>query len=187
MNVLVTGAAGFIGSSTAAALMKRGDRVVGIDNINDYYDVSLKHARLKRLSDEFGSAFDFRKIDFSDAAALRSELGSLNFDRIIHLGAQAGVRYSIENPGAYVQSVLVSLWGQHQPAVPSRRSRRPSAFALCRDQESGRADHRILCQPVSPAGNWPAFLHRLWSVGPAGHGDVDLPQSADGRPRAAGV
>ena len=124
MNVLVTGAAGFIGSSTAAALMKRGDRVVGIDNINDYYDVSLKHARLKRLSDEFGSAFDFRKIDFSDATALRSELDSLNFDRIIHLGAQAGVRYSIENPGAYVQSNLVG----HANVLEMARQRGSSHF-----------------------------------------------------------
>lgn len=107
MNVLVTGAAGFIGSSTAAALMARGDRVVGIDNINDYYDVELKHARLRRLSDEYGDAFLFRRIDFSDAEALRSGLDGTDFDRIVHLGAQAGVRYSIENPAAYVQSNLV--------------------------------------------------------------------------------
>lgn len=107
MNVLVTGAAGFIGSSTAAALMARGDRVTGIDNINHYYDVGLKQARLKRLSDEFGDAFQFHRIDFSDAQALRSGLESADFDRIVHLGAQAGVRYSIENPAAYVQSNLV--------------------------------------------------------------------------------
>lgn len=107
MNVLVTGAAGFIGFSTATALLKRGDQVVGIDNINDYYDVSLKHARLKRLSDDFGSAFTFHKVDFADSAALRATLDGADFDRIVHLGAQAGVRYSIENPAAYVQSNLV--------------------------------------------------------------------------------
>ncbi|MFL6733830.1 MAG: GDP-mannose 4,6-dehydratase [Sphingomicrobium sp.] len=124
MNVLVTGAAGFIGSSTAAALMARGDRVVGIDNINDYYDTKLKHDRLKRLTKDYGSAFDFRRIDFSDAEALRSGLEGAEFDRIVHLGAQAGVRYSIENPGAYVQSNLVG----HCNVLEMARQRESSHF-----------------------------------------------------------
>jgi UDP-glucuronate 4-epimerase len=107
MAVLVTGAAGFIGAATAHALLARGERVLGLDNLNDYYDPALKQARLKRLSDEFGSAFEFRKVDFADAAALSEATEGQEFDRIAHLGAQAGVRYSIQNPGAYVQSNLV--------------------------------------------------------------------------------
>jgi UDP-glucuronate 4-epimerase len=107
MAVLVTGVAGFIGSATARALLERGDEVVGIDNLNDYYDPTLKRARLKSLSDQFDNRFSFEQIDFSDAAALARLSDGSDFDRIIHLGAQAGVRYSLENPQAYVRSNLV--------------------------------------------------------------------------------
>jgi UDP-glucuronate 4-epimerase len=107
MAVLVTGVAGFIGSTTAQALLERGDEVIGIDNLNDYYDPRLKQARLERLSQRFGNRFQFERLDFADSAALKSTLADVAFDRIIHLGAQAGVRYSIENPAAYVQSNLV--------------------------------------------------------------------------------
>ncbi|HEU5067972.1 MAG TPA: GDP-mannose 4,6-dehydratase [Sphingomicrobium sp.] len=107
MAVLVTGVAGFIGSTTAQALLERGDEVIGIDNLNDYYDPRLKQARLERLSKRFGNRFRFERLDFADSVALKSTLADVAFDRIIHLGAQAGVRYSIENPAAYVQSNLV--------------------------------------------------------------------------------
>jgi UDP-glucuronate 4-epimerase len=107
MNVLVTGAAGFIGSSVARRLMERGDRVVGIDNLSDYYSVQLKEDRLTALSRDFGNAFAFEKVDFADNAALTDFARRHDFDRIIHLGAQAGVRYSIENPSAYIQANLV--------------------------------------------------------------------------------
>jgi UDP-glucuronate 4-epimerase len=107
MTFLVTGAAGFIGFSTARALLARGDRVLGIDNLNAYYDPALKQARLKRLSDEFGDAFRFKQVDFADSQALSAGASGEDFDRIIHLGAQAGVRYSMENPLAYVQANLV--------------------------------------------------------------------------------
>jgi len=107
MAVLVTGVAGFIGSTTAQALLDRGDEVIGIDNLNDYYDPRLKQARLERLSQRFGNRFQFERLDFADSVALKSTLADVAFDRIIHLGAQAGVRYSIENPAAYVQSNLV--------------------------------------------------------------------------------
>ena len=107
MAVLVTGVAGFIGSWTARALLDRGEDVIGIDNLNDYYDPSLKQARLKSLSSRFDNRFRFEQVDFSDAAALARLSDSSDFDRIVHLGAQAGVRYSIENPQAYVQSNLV--------------------------------------------------------------------------------
>jgi UDP-glucuronate 4-epimerase len=124
LNILVTGAAGFIGSTTARFLLERGDTVVGIDNINDYYTPQLKHDRLALLEQDFGSTFSFRKLDFSDAAALQSALRGLEFDRIIHLGAQAGVRYSIENPGAYVQSNLVG----HANMLELARQRKSTHF-----------------------------------------------------------
>ena len=107
MQILVTGAAGFIGSATARVLLERGDEVVGIDNLNDYYDPSLKRARLERLSSLYDNRFRFEQVDFSDAKALNEMASRHDFDRIVHLGAQAGVRYSIENPAAYVQSNLV--------------------------------------------------------------------------------
>lgn len=107
MRVLVTGAAGFIGMHVAARLLDRGDEVVGIDNLNDYYDVSLKQARLARLSGRRG--FEFRKLDVADAAGLTALFRDAGFDGVIHLAAQAGVRYSLQNPSAYVQSNLVGF------------------------------------------------------------------------------
>lgn len=107
MAVLVTGVAGFIGSATARALLERGDEVIGIDNLNDYYDPRLKQDRLDSLSRQFDNRFRFERVDFSDAEALKRVSATSDFDRIIHLGAQAGVRYSLENPQAYVQSNLV--------------------------------------------------------------------------------
>ena len=107
MTTLVTGAAGFIGFNVARRLMERGDRVIGIDNVNDYYSVKLKRDRLAKQSADYGGLFRFIEVDFADAAALNAALAGEEFDRIVHLGAQAGVRYSIENPGAYVQSNLV--------------------------------------------------------------------------------
>ena len=104
MRILITGAAGFIGAALAERLIARGDSVLGIDNLNDYYPVALKQDRLARLE---GERFAFKKVDFADNAAVSEALAGEEFDRIVHLGAQAGVRYSIENPHAYVQSNLV--------------------------------------------------------------------------------
>ncbi|MBC2665908.1 GDP-mannose 4,6-dehydratase [Novosphingobium flavum] len=106
MKVLVTGAAGFIGFSLIRALAARGDSVVGIDNCNDYYQVSLKRDRLALLTAEAGERFTFIEQDFADYPALTAALAGHEFDAIAHLGAQAGVRYSLENPHAYVQSNL---------------------------------------------------------------------------------
>ncbi|NBW76054.1 MAG: NAD-dependent epimerase/dehydratase family protein [Sphingomonadaceae bacterium] len=107
MRILVTGAAGFIGFHLIRLLTARGDSVVGIDNLNDYYSVSLKRDRLAALSAEAGDRFTFHQVDFADMAALNAALAAEKIDRVVHLGAQAGVRYSIENPHAYVQSNLV--------------------------------------------------------------------------------
>jgi len=124
MAILVTGAAGFIGAATSRALLDRGDEVVGIDNINDYYDPALKRARLENLQRQDGNRFRFEHLDFSDAKSLRSFAETCRIDSIVHLGAQAGVRYSIENPGAYVQSNLVG----HANMLELARDRRSSHF-----------------------------------------------------------
>ena len=105
MRVLVTGAAGFIGFNVSRLLLGRGDQVLGIDSLNDYYDVTLKHARLAELA-KSGGGFQFVQIDFADDTAVDAALDGQAFDRIVHLGAQAGVRYSIENPRAYLRSNL---------------------------------------------------------------------------------
>ena len=106
MRVLVTGAAGFIGFCLAQRLLARGDEVVGIDNLNDYYQVSLKNDRIAALRAQGGNRFTFHPLDFSDMAALTTALDGVTIDRIAHLGAQAGVRYSLDNPQAYVASNL---------------------------------------------------------------------------------
>ena len=107
MAILVTGAAGFIGYNVATTLMARGEQVVGIYNLNDYYDPALKHARLAALRNRHGNAFAFEQIDFGDQQALEDFAARHAFDRIVHLGAQAGVGYSLINPQAYVRSNLL--------------------------------------------------------------------------------
>ena len=110
MRVVVTGAAGFIGSALADHLLARGDSVIGIDNCNDYYDPALKHDRVARVqggAESGGGDFQFHQLDFANMDALSAALDGEDFDAIVHLGAQAGVRYSLENPAAYVQSNLV--------------------------------------------------------------------------------
>ncbi len=105
MKILVTGAAGFIGSHTATHLLERGEQVVGIDNLNSYYDPALKEARIERLSKFPG--FRFYRLDLADRSGMQDLFQRERFARVVHLGAQAGVRYSIENPHAYVDSNLV--------------------------------------------------------------------------------
>jgi UDP-glucuronate 4-epimerase len=105
MSVLVTGTAGFIGYHVSEALLARGEQVIGVDNLNDYYDVRLKQTRLGRLAPRNG--FRFHRLDISDRSALDVALHDAGVDRIVHLAAQAGVRYSLTNPQAYVQSNLV--------------------------------------------------------------------------------
>ena len=107
MKVLVTGAAGFIGSHVCHRLLDRGDQVVGLDNMNDYYEVSLKEARLARLEGKQG--FSFVKGGLEDRPLLERLFGEAGFDAVINLAAQAGVRYSLTNPHAYVDSNLVGF------------------------------------------------------------------------------
>ncbi|XZE19690.1 NAD-dependent epimerase [Pirellulaceae bacterium SH449] len=120
LRVLVTGAAGFIGFHTCKVLLERGDQVVGLDNVNDYYDVTLKEARLKEL--EPYPSFVFHRIDLADREKMVGLFASQSFDRVIHLGAQAGVRYSLENPFAYIDSnisgTLTILEGCRHHKVP---------------------------------------------------------------------
>ena len=107
MRVLVTGAAGFIGNETARVLLERGDEVVGIDNLNDYYDPALKQARLARLDGH--NRFSFEQLDLADRDGMARLFADGRFERVVHLGAQAGVRFSIENPQAYLDSNLTGF------------------------------------------------------------------------------
>ncbi len=106
-RILLTGAAGFIGSHVAITLLERGDDVVGIDNLNDYYDPTLKEARLARLTNRPG--FAFHKLDVADRPGMARLFADGGFDKVIHLAAQAGVRYSLENPHAYIDSNIVGF------------------------------------------------------------------------------
>jgi UDP-glucuronate 4-epimerase len=107
LKILVTGVAGFIGSALAVRLLERGDQVYGIDNMNDYYEVSLKEARLARLQGRPG--FTFEKLDIVDRRAMPKLFERNHFAAVMHLAAQAGVRYSIENPHAYIDANLVGF------------------------------------------------------------------------------
>jgi UDP-glucuronate 4-epimerase len=105
MKFLVTGAAGFIGFHTSKALLDRGDEVIGLDNLNSYYDVRLKQARLRQLEGRNG--FSFHKLDLVDRKGIEELFATARPQRVIHLAAQAGVRYSLENPHAYIDSNIV--------------------------------------------------------------------------------
>lgn len=112
MKILVTGAAGFIGFHTATRLLERGDEVVGFDSVNDYYDVDIKERRLEQLyslSEKTGTSFHFIRENLADQKAVTACFKENKFDRVIHLAAQAGVRYSIENPHSYVESNIIAF------------------------------------------------------------------------------
>jgi len=110
LKIFVTGAAGFIGHQTTLKLLARGDTVIGVDNLNDYYDVSLKEARLQDIAKHpQASNFKFIKLDLADTSATEDLFKAEQPQRVIHLAAQAGVRYSLQNPHAYVQSNLVAF------------------------------------------------------------------------------
>ncbi len=108
MRVLVTGTAGFIGAAVAERLLARGDEVIGLDNLNDYYDVELKQARLARLLPHAG--YSDHRVDLEEEGALRACFDSSRPERVIHLASQAGVRYSLKNPEAYINSNIVGFF-----------------------------------------------------------------------------
>jgi UDP-glucuronate 4-epimerase len=124
MTILVTGAAGFIGYHVARRLLEQGERVIGIDNLNPYYDPQLKQDRLAELGRLNSGEFAFLPIDFADHEALDRGLGALDFDRIVHLGAQAGVRHSIDHPRDYLTANLAG----HLNMLELARHRRSSHF-----------------------------------------------------------
>ncbi len=110
MHILVTGAAGFIGAAVCKQLLSRNDTVIGIDNLNDYYDVSLKQARLKSIQDQYSAEkFQFVEMGVEDRDKMTTLFKAQEFDRVVHLAAQAGVRYSIENPHAYIDANIVGF------------------------------------------------------------------------------
>ena len=109
MKVLITGVAGFIGMHTAVTLVKNGYEVIGIDNFDNYYDVELKKNRIKNIKNQYENKFKFFELDIIENRLLKKNLKNINPDIIIHLAAQAGVNYSISNPGNYIQSNLVGF------------------------------------------------------------------------------
>lgn len=112
MTILVTGAAGFIGFHLSAGLLKRGERVVGFDNVNSYYDPALKRSRvavLQALANRFGARFELIEANLEDQVAVDAVFADYKPRKVVNLAAQAGVRYSIENPNAYIQSNLVGF------------------------------------------------------------------------------
>ncbi|MGN6620727.1 MAG: NAD-dependent epimerase/dehydratase family protein [Sphingomonas sp.] len=140
--ILVTGAAGFIGAALSRTLLERGDRVIGIDNFNDYYDPALKRARADTLAG-FGDRFEMLELDFGNTAALNAALEDRSFDRIAHLGAQAGVRYSLINPHAYAHSNLLG----HLNLLETARNR--------------RVDHMVYASSSSVYGGNDSFPFRV--------------------------
>ena len=185
-RILVTGAAGFIGYHTSERLLARGDEVVGLDNVNNYYDPTLKEARLARLARHPG--FRMMRLELGDRDGVERVFREERFDRVIHLAAQAGVRYSLTNPHAYIDSNLVgflhilegcrhhgvqhltyasssSVRRQYGDAVLGASERRPSRVTLRRDEEGQRTDGAHLQPSVRPAHHGAAILHGVRSVG----------------------
>ena len=121
-TVLVTGAAGFIGAALSKRLLERGDRVVGLDNLNDYYDPALKQARLRQIEGMAPTgAWRFERLALEDAQALMALFAEERPQVVVNLAAQAGVRYSLENPAAYIQSNLVGFGNVLEAAAITAR------------------------------------------------------------------
>ena len=201
--ILVTGAAGFIGFHVARRLLQDGQSVVGLDNLNDYYDPKLKEARLAELAKFDG--FEFAKLNLADREGMAALFAQHRFPHVVHLAAQAGVRHSLIDPSRLCRRqsgrlhqyprrlppqrlpasalcvVVVGLRRQHPHAVFGARQRGPSAQPLRRLQEGQRADGARLCPSVPAADDGLAVLHRLRPLGPPRHGDVALRQGDHGR------
>ena len=193
-KVLITGAAGFIGFHLTRKLSAMGYRVVGIDNLNDYYDVRLKEARLARLQEIDG--FTFHKMDLEEKERIDTLFAEQRFDYAVNLAAQAGVRYSLENPYAYINANVTgflnileacrhhpvkhlvyasssSVYGANtQMPFSTASHRRSPGIALRRHQEVERTDGPYLRPPVRRAEHRAALLHGVRSLRSARHGPV---------------
>lgn len=159
MKVLVTGAAGFIGYHVSQSLLQRGDEVVGIDNLNDYYSVTLKEDRLSQLTPY--ENFEFQKMDLADRNDIESLFQSHSFDRVINLAAQAGVRYSIENPRAYIDANIVGFLNilegcRHAKVAHLSYASSSSVYGANEKQpfaESDNVDHPVSLYAASKKSN----------------------------------
>lgn len=148
MRVLVTGNAGFIGFHTAARLLQRGDSVVGVDVVNDYYSPDIKESRLKileQLAQQGSGEYRFHRINLADAEAVKQCIGGEHFDRVIHLAAQAGVRYSLEDPHAYVASNIVAF---------------TNILEMCRHSKVGHLTYASTSSVYGANTNMPFSEHR---------------------------
>ena len=194
MNVLVTGGAGFIGAALCERLLARGDRVLAVDNLSSYYAVSLKRARLERLRARARKRFAFEQLDVADRAATAKLFDAQKFDAVMHLAAQAGVRYSLENPAAYVDANLLgfgnvlegcrhagtghlvfasssSVYGANtRLPFAEEHPARPPGVPVRGHQKSQRVDGPRLRPPVPPAVHRAAFFHRVRTLGAARYG-----------------
>ena len=202
--MLVTGAAGFIGSHVARRLLESGRSVVGLDSMNAYYDPALKQARLKELQGH--ASFRFFKLDLADRAGVAALFAAEKFPYVVHLAAQAGVRYSLEDPHAYVDANIEGfinvlegcrhngcrhLLYASSSSVYGANTRLPFSTAdnvdhpislYAASKKANELMAHCLCASVPAAGDGAAVLHGLRAVGPPRHGDVDLHQGDHGRP-----
>jgi UDP-glucuronate 4-epimerase len=169
MRIFLTGAAGFIGYHTAVRLIERGDEVIGFDNLNPYYDVSLKEARLARLIDREG--FRFIKADLADRTTVDATFAAERPERVVHLAAQAGVRYSLDHPHAYIEANITGFL--HVLEGCRHHGVEHLVFA---SSSSVYGANRKLPFKVSvwAAGHGPQILHGLRAMGSAGHVAVRL-------------
>jgi UDP-glucuronate 4-epimerase len=193
-KILVTGAAGFVGFHVARQLLSDGREVVGVDSLNAYYDPKLKEARLEILKRD--PRFSFVGLDLSHRAASKSLFEQHRFSIVIHLAAQTGVRYSLQNPHAYVDANLQgfihvlegcrhngsrhlvfasssSVYGANTKLPFSVRDNVDHPISLYAASKKANELMGACLQPFVPYSvDRPALLHGLWSLGPAGHGDV---------------
>ena len=162
-TVLVTGAAGFIGAALSKRLLQRGDRVVGLDNLNDYYDPALKQARLRRIEAVApAGAWRFERMALEDESALMALFADERPQVVVNLAAQAGVRYSLENPAAYIQSNLVGFGH----VLEGCRHQQPSLWTSC---------------------NWAPFFHGVRTLGSTRYGTDAVCTGNSGRRADQGV
>jgi UDP-glucuronate 4-epimerase len=140
VKVLLTGVAGFIGYYVALKLLARGDTVIGVDNLNDYYDVSLKQARLDSIAAQTNAKnFKFIKLDLAENVATQQLFADEKPDSVIHLAAQAGVRYSLQNPHAYISSNIVAFTN----ILEACRAIKPQHLGVCQLVQCVWRQHEI--------------------------------------------